>query len=234
VKSRLDGADLCGSVTLVDHWTNNQQKLIWLFRLDSLGGVIWSQTYATDTIFVDEWSHSLLKISDSNCVITAETYYPDSTFSPNNYILKILLIKVNINGVALLTIPWGTNNGVVSDGRISVADLHENLYSSGRRARTISPAGDSPCLFKTSSNGQPAFYKDLKTTCNLGTGEAINWFQDSSLAIVAQWRYANDIDTTGVIKTDINGNTLNIKNLTTVSNCSIYGSGLTFNNRLIL
>ncbi len=77
-----------GYMALMDHWTSNQRKLIWLFRLDSIGEVIWSQSYATDSIFASEWSHSLLITPDTNFIITAETYYPDQSLPPGLYIKK--------------------------------------------------------------------------------------------------------------------------------------------------
>ncbi len=223
-----------GYMALIDHWTTNQQKLIWLFRLDDLGEIIWSQTYANDPVFVGEWSHSLLMTPDTNFVITAEVYYPDQSLPPNSYILKILHIKAGLDGNAMFTLPWGVNNGVVSDGRLSTTDVNGNIYTSGRRARQTSPGGDSPSLFKTSFNGLPVYYKDLKITSSLGMASTINWFQDSSMAMVAQWKYNSGQDSTGVIKTDLCGNTFVEKIITTNSNCAVYGSDITFNNRLIL
>ena len=223
-----------GYMALIDHWTNNQQKLIWLFRLDSLGGVIWSQTYATDTIFVDEWSHSLLMTSDSNFVITAETYYPDSSLPPNNYILKILLIKVNINGIAQFTEPWGTNNGVISDGRVSIIDAENNIYTAGRRQRTVSPGGDSPCLFYTNSTGQSIYYNDLKSNSSLGEATTVNWLQDSTLVICAGWKDQSGNDTTGLIKTTQTGNFIKQKALMFNQDNILRGSGITYNFRILI
>ena len=223
-----------GCMALINQWTNNQQKLIWLFRLDSLGGVIWSQAYATDSSFVSEVSYSLLKTSDSCYLITAETYYPDSLLPPNYYVLKILLIKVDINGVAQFTEPWGTGNGVISDGRVSVADANNYIYTSGRRARTSSPGGDSPTLYKTSPTGQPVSFTDLRSLSTLGTCTAINRFQDSTLAMVAVWRDVSTIDTVGVIKTNSTGAIIKTTYQSSNHITSIYGSDITYNNRLIL
>ena len=50
-----------GYIMLLDRWKFGEEKNIWLFRLDSLGDVIWAQVYATDPEWNSEWSHSLLK-----------------------------------------------------------------------------------------------------------------------------------------------------------------------------
>jgi hypothetical protein len=220
-----------GYIVLIDRWKSGEEQRIWLFRLDSLGEVIWAQAFATDPAFWSEWSHSLIKTNDNCFLITGETYYPDSTY-PNKKIIKILLIKVNLDGEAIFEVPWGTSNGIYSDGRLSVTDAKNNIFTAGRRARKTSPYGDSPCLFKTSENGKPVFFNDLKTTSEAGIATTVNWFQDSTLGICAQWHYAASPDTTGVIKTDSFGNTIGA--ITFPENYSIYGSDVTFNDKLIL
>jgi hypothetical protein len=230
--------DIClindgGYMALMDHWKYGEEETIWLFRLDSAGEVIWAQAYATDTAFWSEWSHSLLTTTDSCFVITGEAYYPDPTY-PNKKIIKIILIKVNLDGKSIFEVPWGTNNGIYSDGRLSTIDSKNNIYTAGRRARTTSPYGDSPCLFKTSKIGNPVFYKDLKTTSELGIATTINWFLDSSLVQCMYWGSEVGNDTTGLITTDSLGNQILIKPLLINSACSFYGSDITYNDRLIL
>ncbi len=222
-----------GYIILIEKWKSIENQRIWLFRLDSIGEVIWAQAYATDTSFASEWSHSLLQTTDSCFVITGEAYYPDPTY-PGKSIIKIILIKVNLDGEAIFEVPWGTNNGIYSDGRLSTIDSKNNIYTAGRRARTTAPGGDSPCLFKTSISGEPLFYKDLINTSSLGMASTINWFQDSSLVQCMYWGSQVGDDTTGLITTDSVGNIINIKPLLINSACSFYGSDITYNNRLLL
>jgi len=220
-----------GYITLMDHWKSGEEETIWLFRLDSLGDVIWAQAYATDPDFSSEWSHSLEKTADDYVLITGEAYYPDPTY-PGKSIIKIILIKVTLDGESIFEVPWGTDNGVYSDGRLSVIDSKNNIYTAGRRARTAAPYGDSPCLFKTSLNGDPVFYTDLKSASTLGISTTINWFQDSTLALCSQWKDSAGIDSTGVIKTDTKGNYIN--QIVFQNNYGFYASTTTFNNRLLL
>jgi hypothetical protein len=220
-----------GYMALISRWKSGEENKIWLFRLDSLGDVIWAQVYATDPEWNSEWAYSILPTTDNCFVITGETYYPDPTY-PTLKIIKIILIKVNLEGEVMFEVPWGMNNGIYSDGRLSVIDSRNNIYTAGRRARKSTPYGDSPTLFKTSETGQPGFYKDLKLTSSLGIATTINWFQDSTLVLCSQWQETSGIDTTGVIKTDSLGNIINQINFT--DNFGIYQSNITFNNRLIL
>jgi len=222
-----------GYVALVSDWKSDEQQQIWLFKLDTFGEVIWAQAYATDPAFSSEVPFSLLKTTDSCMLITGQAYYPDPTY-PSKSIIKIILIKVSLDGESVFEVPWGTDNGVYSNGRLSVIDNKNNIYTAGRRARTEAPYGDSPCLFKTSSTGEPVFYSDLKSSSALGIATTINWFQDSTLALVAQWKNTTGLDTTGVIKTDSIGNFQKQKNITTVSEYAFWGSDVTFNNKLIL
>jgi hypothetical protein len=222
-----------GYIALIDGWHSGEQEKTWLFHMDAMGEMIWVQKYATNPDFWSEESHSLLKTSDSCFVITGEAYYPDSTYRTKK-IIKIILIKVALDGTSTFEVPWGANNGVYSDGRLSAIDSKNNLYTAGRRARTITPTGDSPCFFKTYSNGSPAFYRDLKSTSALGTSTTINWFQDSTLVHCMYWGAEVGVDTTGLLKTDLDGNTMIQKALLINSTCSFYGSDITYDNKLIL
>ncbi|NCA78105.1 MAG: hypothetical protein EOM90_17400, partial [Alphaproteobacteria bacterium] len=220
-------------IALMNGWKSGPQEQIWLFRLDQLGEIIWSQVYATNPEFSSEISYSLTKTSDACVIITGEAYYPDPTY-PGKSIIKIILIKVALDGTSVFEVPWGTNNGVYSDGRQSVVDSKNNIYTAGRRARTMAPGGDSPCLFKTSKNGNPVFYKDLKSTSSLGISTTINWFQDSSLVQCMNWGVQVGNDTTGLIKSDSLGNPIYVKPLMINSICSFDGSEITYNNKIIL
>ena len=222
-----------GYMALIDGWHTGEQEKIWLFHLDNMGEVIWAQKYATNPDFWSEESHSLLKTTDTNFIITGEAYFPDPTY-PSKKIIKIILIKVGLDGTLIFEVPWGSNNGVYSDGRHSSIDSKNNIYTAGRRARTIAPTGDSPCFFKTHSDGDPAFYRDLKPSSTLGISTTINWFHDSTLVHCMYWGTQVGNDTTGLIKTDSIGNSIICKPLLINSTCSFYGSDITKNNKLVL
>jgi len=222
-----------GYLLLITQWKSEKEERIWLFRLDSLGEVIWAQAYATDPAFSSEVPFSLLKTTDSCMLITGRAYYPDLTY-PNKSIIKIILIKVTLDGEVIFEVPWGTDNGVYSDGRLSVIDTKNNIYTAGRRARTEAPYGDSPSLFRTSSMGNPVFYKDLKTNSTLGESGTINWFQDSTLVQCIGWFDESGADSTAVIKTDSTGDFIKEKFMLLNEDDMFRASDITFNNRLLL
>jgi hypothetical protein len=69
-----------GYIALIDRWKSGEEERIWLFRLDSLGYVVWAQAYATDPHFWSERSHSLLRTTDSCFVVTGEAQqHPETT-----------------------------------------------------------------------------------------------------------------------------------------------------------
>lgn len=232
IKDIVTTPDSC-YIAIIDRWKTGEEQRIWLFNLTPEGDVTWVHTYATNPDFWSEISYSLTKTSDSSVVVTGEAYYPDPTY-PGKSIIKIILIKVALDGTSVFEVPWGTNNGVYSDGRQSVVDSKNNIYTAGRRARTTTPGGDAPCLFKTSKNGEPVFYKDLKSTSSLGISTSINRFQDSSLVLCMGWDTPSGNDTTGVIRTDSLGNILNEKTLLVNAASGFFSSDITYNNRVIL
>ena len=225
-----------GFIALFRNWIYQMEQNIWLFRLDSLGNIIWQQNYVADpNIFYSPDARNLIRTSDSRFIITGWAYSPDSLY-PGYKILKIFHVKVTVDGVSLFQVPWGNNNGIISDeGHSCVEDVNHNLLTPGRRARNAIPYGDSPCLYKSWSTGIPMLFHDLNTGSDGGGGTTINWFQDSTLAISSMWSTFNGVDTLAVIKTDQTGNILKTKPI--VFNDPIgalWGSDITFNNRVIV
>ena len=222
-----------GYMALIGKWKYGEEQKIWLFRLDSLGEVIWAQVYATDPEWNLEWPYSIEKTTDNCFVITGETYYPDPTY-PNEKIIKIILIKVNLNGGTIFEVPWGTDNGVYSRGYESVEDNQHNIYTASEHARRSLPVGVSPCIFKTSSTGEPIDCFDLLTTSVTGISTTINWFQDSSLILGTKWGYLYGVDTIGVFKSNNMGTVLKSKSLITSSSGTLQSSDITFNNKVVI
>lgn len=221
-----------GFMALIDGWKSGEEQAIWLFRLDSLGEVIWAQVYATDPTWNSEVSRSLLKTSDSCFIITGEAYYPDPTY-PSLKIIKIILIKTNLNGEIVFEVPWGTNNGVYSKGFKSIEDGNHSIYTAGEHPRTSFPGGDSPCLFKTNLTGTPVAYYDMLNTTINGISTTIDWLQDSTIFLGSRWGYSSGVDTIGIFKSTKTGTLINSKPLLTLLNGTLQSSAITFNNKAI-
>ncbi|MCK9219850.1 MAG: T9SS type A sorting domain-containing protein [Bacteroidales bacterium] len=224
-----------GYVALISQWLNNTQSDVWLFRLNDSGNVIWSQKYVSNTnIFWSPDPESLMRTSDSCFLITGNSYTPDS-LTPGSLLLKLFLVKVDLDGSAHFEEPWGMNNGIISDGTQSIENNRHEFFTSGRRARNDPPYGDAPSLFKSNKFGNPISFFDLKSKSDAGIATTINWFADSSLALSSFWSAPNGIDTTGVIKVSTSGSILTVKPIfTNTPNMFLYGSNITKDNKLLV
>jgi hypothetical protein len=206
----------------------------WLFRLDSLGYIVWQQRYAIDsTQFSSPAILSLIPTSDNCYLLSGYAWSPDSIY-PGSNIRKVLLIKVNDSGNIVFESPWGLSNGICSDGQKSIEDISHQIYTAGRRTRFTSPLGDSPCMFTTNFVGNPISYQDLKVNSTYGIATTINWLQDSTLVFCSDWAFSNNIDSTGVVKVSRNGSFLDSKVLLANQISGFRGSAITFDNKLLL
>ncbi|MBL7113329.1 MAG: hypothetical protein ISS19_15430 [Bacteroidales bacterium] len=161
-----------GYMILIHNWFSGPE--VWLFRLDSIGEIIWTKEYVTDqSVFWSPHGQRLLETTDSCFLITGHAYTPDS-LTPGTSLLKVFLVKVNLDGEALFELPWGMNNGMVSEGHQTVEDTKHKFYTAGRRVGTAPPTLDMPSLFITSSDGYPSEFSDLRST---GLATTINWLQ---------------------------------------------------------
>jgi len=218
-----------GSVALFNNWKAGPTKIVWLLRLNSIGEITWQQAYCTNPEYRDEVANSLVLTSDSNLVITGNTYYIDSLY-PGFQVLKIFHVKTALDGTVIWDAPWGNNEGVISDAMNSIEGNSHSIYTPGRRGRDD---GDSPCLFKTSGMGQSLYYRDILDSTSRGYASVASSFIDGTLAMVAQWQYPTSLDTTGIFKTDTLGNILNRKIVTTESWCAFSSAFRTYNNRQV-
>jgi hypothetical protein len=218
-----------GYMALIQDWINGPD--VWLFRLDSSGGVIWTQNYVTDpNIFWSPVGKRLLCTYDTCILLTGRAYTPDS-LTPGISLIKMFNAKVDLNGEVLFELPWGMNNGMISEGHQTVEDKKHRLYSAGRRVGTTPPTPDMPSLFITSSNGYPIQFSDLRST---GLATTINWLLDSTLVLGADFQDYNGGDTVAVAKLDTTGNILKTKTLITNENIVFEGSDVTYDNKIIL
>ncbi len=219
-------------IALFNYWKIGSEEIIWLMKLDATGEIIWQQNYATNPAYRDENPHSLLLTNDSTILITSDTYYADSLF-PGYQVLKILLIKTDLEGNVIFETPWGDNKGVISDARSTIEGNAHALYTAGRRAREGANPGDSPCLYKTSGTGQSVYYHDILDSTLAGGACAITSFADGTLAFASQWWYSTGADSTGIFKTDTLGNILKRKFITDETWSNFFSSCRTFNDRQV-
>ena len=218
-----------GYITLIIQWINASD--VWLFRLDSLGEVIWTQNYVTNpNIFWCPYGEKLLSTFDSCILITGRAYTPDS-LTPGYSLIKMFNVKVDLDGNSIFELPWGMNNGLISEGHQTVEDANHRYYHAGRRVGTYPPTLDMPSMFRTSSGGTPIDYSDMRST---GIATTINWLQDSILVLGVDFQDYNGGDTVAVVEIDSSGNIIKTKTLISNENIVFYGSDVTFDNKVIL
>jgi hypothetical protein len=222
-----------GYILSLSSWLN--QNDIWLFRLDSIGDIIWAQQFVSDSaIFWDPFPRSLIRTSDSCFLLNGEAYSPDS-LHPGYLLLKIFSVKCDLNGSAIFQEPWGNNDGLVSDYDFSnLEDKNHTYFVSGRLARAEPPYGDSPTIFHITSTGKKDYFKALISSSLTGGATTINRFQDSSLVMSAGWSYGSGTDTFGIIKTNPVGDVLKTK-LIVANNpdASLWAATVTNDNKFI-
>ena len=219
-----------GYVVLVHDWKSNPD--VWLFRIDSLGFLIWQKHYVKNAnVFFSPDAQSILCMKDTTFLITGNSYTPDSLY-PGQRLLKLFFSKINMIGDTLFEKPWGYNTGQITDGPLSIENNHHEIYTCGRRARDNPPWGDAPCLFKTSASGNPVFYRDLKSGTERGMAPTISWLQDSTMVLGESWAI-NNIDSTSFVRTDTLGNILNSKIIELNAELGFRYSSVTRDNKFL-
>ena len=204
-----------GYIALFENWVEAEEnKPVWLFRLDEEGEIIWQQYFPQDSIFWGSGAYDLDYSNDNTIIITGESYTPD-TISPNPIYLRPMIVKVDLDGNAVFELSWGREIDFLGNGTTSVFDNNGNIYTAIRHIRSSPPFGDSPCLMKTSPEGIPLFYNDLIDSSDLGISTAMNWFHDSTLILNGVWirNYPEDTAFNSVFKTNTAGDIILQKEL---------------------
>jgi len=204
-----------GYIALFINWVHPQEnKSVWLFRLDEEGEIIWQQYFPQDTIFYSSNVSRIILLPDTTIVLTGRSFTTDPGQITSAW-LRPLIVKVDIEGNSLFELSWGRSDHFIGDGFASVTDKNGNIYTAGYHSRISQPYGDTPCLLKTSYYGNEVFYKDLVDSTKSGGAGTIAWFQDSTLLLNGTWTGLNPEDTSmsSVFKTDTLGNILLQKDL---------------------
>ena len=221
-----------GYMMLIEDWIVGPD--VWLFRLDSAGGIIWAQNYLTNPdVFWSPLGRSLKNTTDSCFLITGHAYSPDS-LTPGYLLLKMFIAKVDLNGGVIFEYPWGTSNGMVSQGLKTIENSKHVLFTVGNRMNYSPPSDYLPTMFKSGINGQALSCMNLGPNSELGISTTINWFLDSTLVIGTDWQYPGGDDSAVIVKTDTLGNILSTKCVLPHENLFFNGADVTYNDRIII
>lgn len=224
-----------GYMALFMNWVEAEEnKPVWLFRLDESGDIIWQQYFPQDSIF---WYASVKELDlsyDTTIILTGEAYTPDTT-NPTPVFLRPMVVKVDLDGNSVFELSWGREKGYLGVGFSSVIDNKGNIYTGASHYRTSPPYGDSPALLKTSTNGSQLFDSNLIESTIAGGAGCTAWFQDSTLLLNGVWIGPNPGDTTinGIFKTDTLGIVLDQQDLF-ILNKGFSDATSTFNDKVVL
>lgn len=223
-----------GYIALVGGYGDDpQNKVIWLFRLDNSGDLIWQQYYAqSDTAIFGEWAYDFQITNDSQYILSGRCYYPQQPGDSIGY-ERPFIVKVDSTGEVVWELPW--INGQLFVGWInhSAIDNQGNIYSGITHVDFTPPGGYRPCLIKTSSNGEEMGWKNLMDSTDGGGIATINWLDDSTLVHGVAWSPFGGEPTLSVMKTDRDGNVLKSKFLSQTDNYFMDGESVT-DNKVVL
>ncbi|MCK9618609.1 MAG: hypothetical protein M0R21_12335, partial [Lentimicrobiaceae bacterium] len=220
-----------GYIMMSSYYGYNWDKRIWLFRLDLDGNIVWQNAYGTsDTLVNSEDCYELMITSDNQCLITGSCYYPHSD---SNYYLHPFLVKTDLDGNETWELPWGKDMDFYCKTPWSITreDSRGNYYTPG--CQYIGISGDSPCLIKTSHDGQELYYGIMDTTTIYGGCTTLD-ILDSNLIIGANWQHPGDTMKMGAYKTDTLGNVIKQKELLNDEGYQLIGSLITEDKKIVV
>jgi len=224
-----------GYIAFITQYGMDEEKCIWLFKLDNNGDLVWQKYYIpTDPLTNDELSYNMVLSNDSSCILSGYCFYPEPGTSI--YWLYPYLVKTNIEGDMDWDLIWKDQDpqAITGEAYASNTDNAEIVYTAGYRKRFDNPYGYSPTLYKATPGGQKIDYIDVIPDSENGALMTIDWLQDSTLLMTGGWVYPGNINN-AVFKTNRNGDTLKTKVLdTTTLYFAVRGVDITYDNKIIM
>jgi hypothetical protein len=222
-----------GYIALVGGYGDDpQNKVIWLFRLDNSGDLVWQQYYAqSDTAIFGEWAYDFQITNEHQYILSGRCYYPEPGGSLGYE--RPFIIKVDSTGGVIWELPWTNSQLFVGWINHSAIDNQGNIYSGITHVDFTPPGGYRPCLIKTSSTGEEMGWSNLMDSTDGGGVATINWLVDSTLVHGVAWSSFGGEPTLSVMKTDRDGNVLKSKFLINQDNYFRDGES-TFDNKVVM
>ncbi len=169
------------NIFLVKDWEVTPSSSVWLMKLDPYGGIIWKQRYfQLDSLGYPYDVTNLKVLPDGKFLVTGTCYHPVFGQTQPDWVWP-LLILADSTGETVWEMPWGYTlpfaEQVGGEGFQSVVTGHA-VYSSICNYHGPAP-NYAPCLIKTSLDGTPLYYKDLKPNTTFGKASTITKLSDS-------------------------------------------------------
>ena len=144
-------------LTHISGWGDDPiDEKIWVFKLAESGRIIWRKTYANWEPGKpnSEFAKDFIADKNSNFFITRLYYKQQPDTDTNYYWVRPMFIKINTAGNELWHLVYGLDDFYIGRSNKSCSDKNGVLYSSGYNSNIDSVGGDSPVIFRVSSDGE--------------------------------------------------------------------------------
>jgi hypothetical protein len=192
VQQTMDGGYII--VVLEDYWIEPDSSDIYLIKTDSMGNIIWSQTYGENLL---DMGYSVQQTSDGGYIIVG---YTDT--GPGY--LNTYLIKTNTLGDTL----WTKIHGETFTGGYSVQQTLEGGYIIAGFINPIGSNWHDVYLIKTDSLGETLWTQSYGENSNNDIGMSVQQTSDGGYIIAGSTSFAMGLTDNFIIKTDSLGDTL--------------------------
>jgi hypothetical protein len=214
-------------VMLTSYSDPNNNNRIQLYKLNSVGDLLWKNNYLPPTGAFDDDGTDLLILNDGY-LVSGTCYYPDPG-QPGGY-ERPYFFKTDTAGNVLWKLVYGSVNNFHGYSGVypTITSSSGNLYN----VATHSNNCDTPALIKCLELGDESYYQDLYPQSCPGGAGPINFVSDTNLVVLVEGT-VNGQYKIKWIKTDTLGNEFFEKSFSSTwmgeTNCSI----ITFDKKII-
>lgn len=189
---------------LIYDWKEDMSAGAFLYHLSQDGELIWEQEYfAEDTLVNSECPKSLELTLGNDFLITGFCYVPDSG-QVTPWWLRPMVILADSSGEAVWELPWGFSSQFIGEAFQTVVN-NNNIYTCVSDYPYPPKTGYKPCLIKTSFNGVPVSFHDIKEDTKWGKASTLDKASDSTFLAGMGYAYNDSIGFLSVAKIDTNG-----------------------------
>jgi hypothetical protein len=206
----------------------NQTYQINLYKVDSIGNLVWHKAYAPDSLLFGEVGQDIFVTTDA-ILITGDGYYP-SPGQPGGWI-RPYFIKTDAAGNDTWKLVYGVNNFYIGDEKTTVESPNHDYYSVGRNLGY--QTGMAASLIKVLGSGAGSYQHNLIDSTVLGGATTINLLNDTTLIIGAAWAYNEIGGPMGLLKTDTLGLIKKIKILNPYTGNTLASTVKTLDDKFI-
>jgi hypothetical protein len=170
-------------ILLTSYSDPNPLNRIQLYKINSIGGLLWKHNYPGDSVIFAEDGYDVM-VLDDGYLITGLCYSPDSGQNGGGY-ERPYYIRTDTAGNELWRLAYGRVNGFHGSPFFdcqTIKNATGNFFNVGWHSNFC----DTPALNKCLGDGSESFFQDLiPGVCPRGTGE-LHWINDSLMCVFSE------------------------------------------------